>query len=161
MANRPKPTRLKVLTGNPGKRPLPKNEPQPSSDLPDPPEHLDEYAREEWNRLASGLFNMGLLFDVDRAVFAAYCAAYSTWRKAQEILNDLAKKDRRAALVQQTTNGNIIQHTLVGTANKAMGDMLRYASEFGLTPRARAMLAVEPGSKGKGKFEGLINYGRQ
>jgi phage terminase small subunit len=33
--------------------------------------------------------------------------------------------------------------------------MIKYASLFGITPLARARLAVEP-KKGKGKFEGLI-----
>jgi len=32
---RPKPTRLKMLTGNPGKRPLNGNEPRPAAAVPD------------------------------------------------------------------------------------------------------------------------------
>ena len=37
---RPKPTRLKVLTGNPGKRPLNENEPRPEAHVPDCPPEL-------------------------------------------------------------------------------------------------------------------------
>ena len=32
---RPKPTRLKMLTGNPGKRPFNMNEPKPDAEIPD------------------------------------------------------------------------------------------------------------------------------
>jgi hypothetical protein len=42
---RPKPTRLKVLTGNPGKRPLNMDEPQPEPAIPDcPPRNTTLYA---------------------------------------------------------------------------------------------------------------------
>ena len=34
---RPKPTRLKLLTGNPGKRPLNDDEPQPQAAIPECP----------------------------------------------------------------------------------------------------------------------------
>jgi P27 family predicted phage terminase small subunit len=152
-----KPTRLKLLDGNPGKKRIPKGEPQPQSEIPSPPEHLDKYALEEWGRLSQGLYTMGLLYDVDMAVFAAYCKSYSRWRVAEEALNKLAAKDPINALVQKTSNGNLIQNVLVGTANTAARDMSRYAAEFGLTPSARARLAIDPGKRQGSKFDGLIN----
>lgn len=152
-----KPTNLIVLEGNPGKRKRPP-EPLPDSEIPGPPEHLDAYAREEWHRLAQGLYRLGLLYDVDRAAFAAYCTSYSLWRTAEEEMQKLAvaKNHPLAGIVAQTTNGNIVQGVLVGVANKARGDMVRYAAEFGLTPAARARLAIDPSKHKKSKFEGLI-----
>ena len=49
---RPKPTVLKVLNGNPGKRPLNENEPQFSKKIPDCPKYIqdDGIAYAEWNR---------------------------------------------------------------------------------------------------------------
>ena len=44
---KPKPTHLKVLAGNPGKRPLPKNEPKPKPIAPRCPQWLDPIARKE------------------------------------------------------------------------------------------------------------------
>ena len=52
---RPKPTRLKMLTGNPGKRPLNGNEPRPAPAVPDCPAELGPLARTEWNRLVGEL----------------------------------------------------------------------------------------------------------
>lgn len=159
---KPKPTHLKILEGNPGRQKLPKGEPVPVSGLPDCPEFLDEYAKEEWHRLSTGLHALGIFFDVDVGVFAAYCDFYSQWRTARELLNDLSKKNGKAAgLMMKTTNDNVIQHTLLGIANVARMNMLRCAVEFGLTPSARARLAIEPGRKPKSKFEGLIDGGKK
>jgi P27 family predicted phage terminase small subunit len=156
MGRKSKPTKLKLLDGNPGKKKIPKNEIQPISNLPSPPSHLDDYAKQEWERLANGLHTLGLLYQVDRAVFAAYCQAYSRWRIAEETLQMLAEKDDLLhGILMKTKQGNWIQQPIVGIANKAMADMARYASEFGLTPVARAGLSVEMGG-GSSKFTGLI-----
>ena len=151
-----KPTRIKELEGNPGKRRLPINEPIPPMDLPDPPSHLDAYALEEWGRVAEGLNAMGVLSTVDRAAFAAYCAAYSRWRAAEEQLAKIAKKSKIKALVLETVSGNSIQHPLIGISNKAAGDMVLFAKEFGMTSLSRAKMGVDPGRKSKSKFDGLV-----
>src|SRR5574340_896607 len=52
-----------------------------------------------------------------------------------------------ACVEHKTMNGNVIQHTLVGTANKAMQDMVRYAVEFGMTPSARSRVNASPDGK--------------
>ena len=44
-------------------------------------------------------------------------------------------------VIVKTKSGNLIQNPLVGVANKAMADMVRYAAEFGLTPSARTRVA--------------------
>lgn len=151
-----KPTNLKRLEGNPGKRRLPTNEPTPPMEMPSPPAHLDEYALEEWNRVAEGLNAMGVLAGVDQATFAAYCAAYSRWRLAEEELNILAKKSKLQSLVLKTVSGNWIQQPLIGIANKAAGDMVRFAAEFGMSPSARAHLGIDISKRQKSKFDGLV-----
>jgi hypothetical protein len=49
---RPQPTTLRLLRGNPGKRKLNRDEPQPEIPpaVPDPPPHLLPLARDEWWR---------------------------------------------------------------------------------------------------------------
>jgi P27 family predicted phage terminase small subunit len=46
----------------------------------------------------------------------------------------------KTGLIIKTTNGNIIQNPLVGIANKAWGEYLRFAQEFGLTPASRTRI---------------------
>jgi phage terminase small subunit len=38
----------------------------------------------------------------------------------------------------------LVQHGLIGIANKAMADMVRYAAEFGMTPSARCRVSATP-----------------
>ncbi len=74
---KPKPTKLKVLTGNPGKRPLNHNEPRPEPAVPDCPPELSGAAQCEWNRLVGELSKLNLRTHLDRTALAAYCNAYA------------------------------------------------------------------------------------
>lgn len=162
MGRKAKPIPLKVLEGNPGRRPIPKDAPEFISDMPEPPEYLDDYALEVWNRIGPGLYNLKLLSDYNRELFAAYCEACSDWRAAAEELNELKKESRLAAMTMTTSNGNIIQHTLIGVKNKARKDMISYGGEFGLSPSQAARLGKDFGeSKKQSKFAGLINGGKK
>ena len=78
MAGRkPKPTAVKKLEGNPGKRKLNTKEPVPAKGMPDCPEWLLPEAKKEWERLADLMNQMGVLTEVDMAAFAAYCQSYA------------------------------------------------------------------------------------
>ena len=52
---KPKPTAMKELEGNPGKRKLNKKEPMPGKGMPDCPKWLLPDAQEEWNLYRSFL----------------------------------------------------------------------------------------------------------
>lgn len=158
---RPIPTHLKVLRGNPGKRALPQNEPEPTPllEVPDAPVFLQGYARVEWNRIAEELVRLNLLTVVDINVLAAYCVAYSRWRTAEEALVEMARRDPVLAglMLRVGKHGTPMQNPLVGTAARAAADMVKYAAEFGLTPSARARIAAGPLATAKAnKFTGLI-----
>src|SRR5690349_7620654 len=83
---RPKPTRLKVLTGNPGKRPLNAAELTPEPAIPDCPAELGPVARREWDRLVVELASLRLLTNLDRAALAAYCGSYALWAESMEAI---------------------------------------------------------------------------
>ncbi len=69
---RPKPTRIKVLTGNPGKRPLNFHEPRPEPALPDCPRELSPTAQREWARLTTELAKLNLITNLDPPVRAQH-----------------------------------------------------------------------------------------
>lgn len=159
---KPKPTHLKVVTGNPGKRPLAADDAEPIREAPAPPSHLNAYAREEWHRVCAELIALRILTMLDTATLAAYCESFGMWRLAAEELNalEIVAGDRPGKqLLSRTRHGTYIQNPLVGIINKAKADMVRYAAEFGLTPSARARVSagVAPPPN---KFAGLIG-GRQ
>lgn len=137
---RPKPTRLKVLTGNPGKRPLNENEPKPDVAIPDCPAELGEIARQEWNRLVGELAALGLLTNLDRAALAAYCGAYALWAEATEAIQ------KYGAMIKSPT-GYPVQSPYVAIANRQAEIMMRIASEFGFTPASRSRISSPSSSE--------------
>lgn len=55
-----------------------------------------------------------------------------------------AKDGGTAALLIKTKDGNAIQNPLVGIANKARADVVRFSAEFGMTPSARSRVTATP-----------------
>ncbi len=138
MAGRtPKPTALKLLTGNPGKRPLNKDEPTPDVALPEPPAHLSREAKREWRRTGAQLLALRLVTNLDRAAFAAYCQTSARWAEAE---TQLAK----FGMVIKTPSGFIVQSPYLGIANRALELMSKFAVEFGMTPVSRSRIHVAP-----------------
>ena len=78
---KPKPTAIKELEGNPGKRPLNDAEPKPERKAPPCPKWLEPEAKKEWRRLSKQLEQIGVLTEVDQAAFASYCQAYARWKE--------------------------------------------------------------------------------
>lgn len=112
---------------------------------PEPPAFLSDEAKGEWGRVCEQLYTLGILSEIDRAALAAYCQAYGRWERAERALERMAERDQVThALMIKTTNGNAVQNPLVGAANKAMADMMRYAAEFGMTPSARSRIQADP-----------------
>lgn len=150
---KPKPTGLKVITGNPGKRALNKAEPKPTIPLGDPPAHLSKDAIEEWDRVTGELVASKIATGLDVQALAAYCQAYGRWAEAERTLAKM--KNEAGGLIIKTTSGNLIQNPLVGVANKAMADMVRYAAEFGMTPSARSRVEMVGGGAEVNPFAAL------
>src|ERR1700680_4917197 len=100
---KPKPTTLKLLTGNPGKRPLNDAEPQPLVGDPGCPSWLDAEAKREWKRIAPELVSLGLLTILDRATFAAYCQA---WADLHALKTELRRFKR---IIEETGDNGALQ----------------------------------------------------
>jgi P27 family predicted phage terminase small subunit len=135
---KPKPTRLKILYGNPGRRPLNHNEPTPGVATPRCPAHLCDEAKAEWKRISRELHALGLLARIDRAALAAYCQAWARWVKAEGLL-----KHTGEVLKSQET-GAFYQNPYLSVANRALEQMHRFLTEFGMTPSSRSRIHVTP-----------------
>jgi P27 family predicted phage terminase small subunit len=131
---RPKPTRLKVLTGNPGKHPLNEREPEPEPAIPDCPPELGAVAKQEWGRLAGELGKLRILTNLDRAALAAYCGAYALWIEAIEQI------EKYGSMVK-SPSGYPQQSPYLAIANRQVELMMRIASEFGFTPASRSRIS--------------------
>jgi P27 family predicted phage terminase small subunit len=157
----PTPTYLKLLRGNPGKRPINKREPQPKipASAPEPPSFLSEYAVEEWRRVAPEAHALHLLSNLDRACFAAYCECFARWRTAEEALALMAANDPvMQGLLVKGKRGTVIENPLVYISRQAARDMVRFASEFGFSPAARSRIngGGDMGPRPPSKFGDLL-----
>jgi P27 family predicted phage terminase small subunit len=149
---------LRLLKGNPGKRPARKlPEPARTKECPPPPRHLQGYAKEAWLELAPELHRLNLLTTLDVGPFSVYCAAYAMWRQADEAIEEMAKQDPRGhVLTVKGSAGSQITNPLLRIASQAMDDMRRIGAEFGLSPNARLRLSgINPASP-PSKFDGLL-----
>ena len=133
----PQPTALKVLRGNPGRRPLPKGEPQPAAGrVPYAPRWLSEAAAAEWKRIAPRLHAAGLLTEVDGMALGLLCETFVQYQDARRIVE-------RDGMLAISEKGASYQHPALGIANGARRELLTWAREFGMTPSARSRIRVD------------------
>jgi len=162
MAGKPKPTNLKILEGNRGRRKL-VDEPKPRPLIPTPPKGLDRVAKKFWLELAPKIENLGLLTEVDVSAFTVLCQVWARltqiWQDIKRTQADVNAKAAEIETLRQSTF-NLKNSSAVGKKTgelKAlkkellvlmreerhyMQTLRHQSSEFGLTPRGRAGLIV-------------------
>ena len=151
---KPKPTALKALEGNPGKRPLNEHEPVPPKGAIRCPAWLEAEAKKEWKRLAPSLEAMGVLTAVDITAFAGYCQAYARWKEAEEFIS-------KHGSIFQTPSGYVQQVPQVSIAQQNLKIMQSFCSEFSLTPATRSRIIAGSGGDGEADdpMENLLQGG--
>lgn len=136
---KPKPTAVKVLEGNPGKRALNEMEHQPEKKAPKCPVWLDKEAKKEWRRIPSQLEDLGILTEVDMAAFAGYCEDYSIWKEAEEFIS-------KHGTIVKTPSGYWQQVPQVSIAQTYLKIMIKFCEQFGLTPSSRSRIVADNGN---------------
>lgn len=152
----PKPTKLKVLAGNPGKRKLNQEEPEPALvEKAPPPAHLPEYAKEAWKEIVPELCRLKLLTVVDMIGLEMCCMAYQRWRENEDWVTkyggtivyraeptEQEKKENKPGKIR-----SVQQAPQVWSAKSAFEQYKNMMAEFGLSPSARTRLSVSGGKK--------------
>lgn len=144
----PKPVALKVLEGNPGKRPLDLAAGvNPRIEIPSPPKHLGIEARKEWKRITPLLEDLGLISGLDRAALALYCQAAGRLAELETAFNGQVARlvDEGAdysdavykASYSVTPSGYAQQSVIVQLIKSHRDQLNRYLMHFGLSPAAR------------------------
>lgn len=134
---KPKPTRLKLIAGNPGRRPLNPAEPRITASVPEPPPHLSDVALGEWHRLAPALARAGVLTEFDRAALAGYCSSWASFVAGEEAI-------RETGHVIKGYRGSLVVNPHVRVRDRALELMARFAAELGLTPSSRSRIHATP-----------------
>jgi P27 family predicted phage terminase small subunit len=133
----PKPSAVKELAGNPGKRPLNHKEPKPRVMVPPCPAWLTGAARAEYKRHAKMLAGYRMITEADRLALAALAHEFGKWREAQERVD-------RDGPVLYSDKGNPYQNPWQGIASTHFKNMVKLMTEFGLTPSSRSRIEAAP-----------------
>lgn len=149
---KPKPTAIKIIEGNPGKRPLNEFEPKPKKKAPRCPSWLENDAKKEWRRMAKQMEHLGTLTEIDMAAFAGYCQAYARWKEAEEFIT------KHGAIVK-TPSGYWQQVPQVSIAQTYLKIMNKFCEQFGLTPSSRTRIITDSSEKEDDKMELLLFNG--
>lgn len=140
------PTKLRILRGNPSKRPLPKNEPDPKEARPPKPRGLKGEAAAEWNRLVDRTASMRVLTEVDDRMLEITARAYAEYDALAKIVSA-----EGFTYETDTKNGHrIVARPEVAMASDAWRRYERGLSHFGLSPSTRGKVqTAKPADDGK------------
>lgn len=165
----PKPSKLKIAAGNPGKRTINPREPKPDSNQPAMPLWLSTRAKAEWRRIAPELVKLGLLSKIDLAALAAYCQAFAEIEIATRTIEAEGRICRMPILAEEdvtelvanpktgdmewkitTKKGQIIgerlkTHPAATQQREAFRIVKQFLAEFGLSPSSRTNVSGNTG----------------
>lgn len=145
----PKPSALKLLEGNAGKRPLDLSAGvNPRVEIPSAPAHLSKDAKKEWKRITPLLEELGLISGLDRSALALYCQAQGRLSELETAFNAQVARlvqdkglDYPAAVYETshavTPSGYAQQSVIVQLIKSHREQVNRYLMHFGLSPAAR------------------------
>jgi P27 family predicted phage terminase small subunit len=137
---KPKPTLLKLITGNPGHRPLNRNEPNPKRVVPPCPDFLEGDARKTWHKVSKKLFRIGLLTEIDDMALAMLCQCWTEYLEASAKLQE-------TGLLVKTPNGQLTMSPYLVIANQAIKKIRALLVEFGMSPSSRSRISTAGGGQ--------------
>jgi P27 family predicted phage terminase small subunit len=133
---KPKPTHLKLLEGNPGRRPLNRKEPVPKGYLSDPPEWMSDSQRAGWNYAIEHAPN-GLLKKLDSSVLVVWVVAEDLHRQATIAV------EKFGLITKSPKAGEPMQNPYLPIINRQAQIMMKAAAELGFTPSSRSRVEVD------------------
>lgn len=147
----PQPTAVKLLNGNPGRRPINQAEPKPRSGAPVCPAQVraDPAALKEWRRLLPILKRMKVLTEADGIVLANLCTVHSLLLLQLAKIRELnaGSKTGIAGLVIATKSGYLALNQIYANVQTCMEQELKLCRELGLTPSARTRINADAEKK--------------
>ena len=140
---KPTPTKLKILHGNPGRKPINQNEPKPKDGLPTAPRHLSAGAKKAWKKLRPELEACGIATQVDTVAFEMLCTAYADYLEACKKVNEFGAIWIEKGESQIPKFAYSPYWSVMNREWKKIQTML---VEFGMTPSSRSKVTAVPKS---------------
>jgi hypothetical protein len=160
----PKPTRIRQLEGNRGRRPMPANEPQYAAGLPVRPVGMSAGARKIWDDLVNEMAASGVLRTVDAMALQQLCedqAMLNELRKGLAAMTrEIATKAREKKL--ELPGGPLVQLTRTIEGRRTLRSIRELSvqiivqrREFGLTPASNSRVEATGVGPGPGFIDPL------
>jgi len=137
-----KPTKLKEIQGTIEKSRIIENEMQVDLcvSIPEAPSMLSEIGKAEWEKVTEQLYNLNMLHSVDLRLVEAYCNEIALYIETEQML-------RQKGRIQVFKNADgTLKHAQAVPYQKIAKDALnmamKLATQFGLTPVARASISA-------------------
>jgi len=148
---KPVPTTLKLLRGNPGKRRMNAEEPQPDAlETACPDLILDPVARAEWDRAIVPAIAIGQVTAADRALAIAHCELWATWQA------QLAEASKLPNVIAAGKHRYPLPNPARVMANKTLHLLAQVDEKLGFSPTSRSKVQV----KGPGTIRSTIDRRR-
>ena len=144
----PKPTALRLLEGNPSRRPIPAQEPKLAPTAPDCPAWVTGEARVHWPEIAKQLEAMTVATTADKFALGLLVDALGQYIAAK-------KEIEEQGATFTTEKGYVQVHPSVAIMTNAWERVLKCLKEFGLTPAARTKVHVIA-ENNKDEFESFM-----
>ena len=135
------PNALKLLRGNPGRRPLNTQSPRFAPGIPDKPDWLGPLAAEEWLRLVADPDGQRVFTKNDLGILVAICTAYEQMRECLALIQQLGR-----SYAVTDADGNV-RHRLrpeVMRYETALRQYVSFLTEIGFTPSSRSKVSRLP-----------------
>lgn len=151
-----KPSALKLMDGNPGKRPIDEREPKPQGGLPRCPKRLEGEAAKAWKLFAKQLGDCGIATSLDATAVEMLCDKYAQYAEARA--NEI--KGGSVWLGNKGDNGlpTFVYSPYYAIARNHWNDLLRMLNEFGMTPSSRTKIKVDAGKEKKDELEDFLKH---
>ena len=136
------PTALKAMQGTVEKSRLIENEMEVDlcSSIPKAPSLLSKLGKQEWIKVTKQLFNLNMLHGVDLRLIEMYCNEVALYIECEIELRKNGRVDNFT-----NTNGDLVRSQAkpyVKMKNDALNNAMKLATQFGLTPVARASISA-------------------
>lgn len=149
MSGPPKtPTHLRLVRGNPSKRPINKNEPQPLKGVPPVPKHFDKQGKYWFKRMAEELDAIGVISQLDARALELLVEAYTEYRHHCETLDREGYTyavycDDDADEGKEREIRMIKPHPAAMMKADAWKRLRAMLAEFGMTPSSRSKVSKD------------------
>ncbi len=141
------PTQLRLVRGNPSKRPINKNEPKPPVGIPPTPKHFDKQGKYWFKRMAEELDAIGVISQLDARALEMLVEAYTEYRHHCDTLDregytyavysDEDTDERKPREIRM-----IKPHPAAAMKADAWKRLRGMLGEFGMTPASRSKIST-------------------